>query len=104
LSTESELVRNVLLAVLASLAKLERDKISQRTKAGLERARARGKTLGRPKFSDGDREKLRLALDTGESWYGVSKKTRIPYETVKKHARVMGYESRRREPSEQRIP
>ena len=39
LSTENELVRNVLLAVLASLAKLEREKISQRTKAGLERAR-----------------------------------------------------------------
>jgi DNA invertase Pin-like site-specific DNA recombinase len=97
LSTENELVRNVLLAVLASLAKLEREKISQRTKAGLERARARGKVLGRPKFSDGDREKLRKALDAGESWYGVSKKTRIPYGTVKKHARAMGYEPRRRE-------
>src|SRR6266404_180488 len=32
LSTENELVRNILLAVLASLAKLEREKISQRTK------------------------------------------------------------------------
>lgn len=99
LSTENELVRNVLLAVLASLAKLEREKISQRTKAGLERARARGKVLGRPKFSDGDRKKLRMALDSGESWHVVSKKTRIPYATVKKHARVMGYEPRRREPA-----
>ena len=43
LSTENELVRNILLATLSSLAKLEREKISQRTKAGLERARARGK-------------------------------------------------------------
>src|SRR5215471_11058462 len=67
LSTENELVRNILLAVLASLAKLEREKISQRTKAGLERARARGQILGRPRFNDGDREKLRKALDTGES-------------------------------------
>ena len=33
LSTENELVRNILLAVIASLAKLEREKISQRTKA-----------------------------------------------------------------------
>jgi DNA invertase Pin-like site-specific DNA recombinase len=102
LSTENELVRNVLLAVLASLAKLEREKISQRTKAGLERARARGKVLGRPKFSDGDREKLRMALDSGESWHAVSKKTRIPYATVKKHARAMGYDPRRREPATQR--
>jgi DNA invertase Pin-like site-specific DNA recombinase len=95
LSTENELVRNILLAVLASLAKLEREKISQRTKAGLERARAKGTILGRPKFSDDDRAKLRKALDTGESWHGVSKKTRIPYATVKKHARAMGYEPRR---------
>jgi DNA invertase Pin-like site-specific DNA recombinase len=95
LSTENELVRNVLLAVLASLAKLEREKISQRTKAGLERARANGTILGRPKFTDGDRAKLRKALDTGESWHAVSRKTRIPYATVKKHARAMGYEPRR---------
>src|SRR6266403_3018039 len=69
LSTENELVRNILLATLASLAKLECEKISQRTKAGLERARAKGKILGRPKFSDGDRAKLREALNTGDSWH-----------------------------------
>src|SRR5262249_19844417 len=89
-------VAHILLAVLASLAKLEREKISERTKPGLERARARGKILGRPRFSDGDRERLRQALDTGESWHTVSKKTRIPYATVKKHARAMGYRSRQR--------
>jgi DNA invertase Pin-like site-specific DNA recombinase len=86
LSTENELVRNILLATLSSLAKLEREKISQRTKAGLERARAKGKVLGRPKFGNGDREKLRKALDTGESWHAVSRKIRIAYSTVKKHA------------------
>ena len=91
LSTDNELVRNVLLAVLASLAKLEREKISQRTKAGLERARAMGKRLGRPKFADDRLERLRIALDTGESWHAVSQKTRIPYSTVKKHARALGY-------------
>jgi DNA invertase Pin-like site-specific DNA recombinase len=96
LSTENELVRNILLAVLASLAKLEREKISQRTKAGLERARAKGKRLGRPRFSDGDREKLRKALDTGDSWHAVSKAMKIPYSTVKKHARALGYEPPRR--------
>jgi DNA invertase Pin-like site-specific DNA recombinase len=91
LSTENELVRNILLATLSSLAKLEREKISQRTKAGLERARARGKVLGRPRFSDGDRDKLRAALDSGDSWHAASKATRIPYSTVKKHARALGY-------------
>jgi DNA invertase Pin-like site-specific DNA recombinase len=86
LSTENELVRNILLATLSSLAKLEREKISQRTKAGLERARAKGKVLGRPKFSDGDREKLIAALGTGVSWHAVSKK----------HLRALGYEPKQR--------
>src|SRR5215831_17682548 len=85
LSTENELVRNILLAVLASLAKVEREKIRARTKAGLERARANGKILGRPRFSDGDRAKLCTALDTGDSWHAVSRKLRMPYSTVKKH-------------------
>src|SRR5262245_39814946 len=91
LSTENELVRNILLATLSSLAKLEREKISQRTKAGLERARASGKILGRQKFSHGNRDKLIAALDTGDSWHAVSKAIRIPYSTVKKHARALGY-------------
>jgi len=46
LSTENELARNFLLATLASLPKLQREKISQRTKAGLERARAKSKAPG----------------------------------------------------------
>jgi DNA invertase Pin-like site-specific DNA recombinase len=99
LSTENELVRNILLATLSSLAKLEREKISQRTKAGLERARAKGKVLGRPKFSDGDRETLRKVPDTGESWHAVSIAARIPYSTVRKQARKPGYEPRRRLPT-----
>jgi DNA invertase Pin-like site-specific DNA recombinase len=48
LSTDSELVRNILLATLASLAKLEREKISQRRRLASKRARAMGKPLGRP--------------------------------------------------------
>ena len=46
LSTDNGLVRDILLATMASLAKQEAIKISDRTKAGLERARAKGKRLG----------------------------------------------------------
>jgi len=49
LNTDSELVRNLLITVLSSLAKMEREKISQRTKAGLKRARKEGKKIGRPR-------------------------------------------------------
>jgi Resolvase, N terminal domain len=91
LSTDNELVRDVLLALLASLAKLERQKISERTKAGLERARASGKRLGRVPFSTRDREELRMVLDAGKTWHAASLATGIPYSTVKKHARTLGY-------------
>lgn len=38
---------DVVISLLSTLAKQERIRISERTKAGLERARAEGKTLGR---------------------------------------------------------
>jgi DNA invertase Pin-like site-specific DNA recombinase len=42
LSADNELVRNILLAVLSSLAKVEAQKISDRTRAGMARAKAKG--------------------------------------------------------------
>ena len=48
LATDNELVRNILLALLSSLAKVEAQKISARTKAGRARAKAKGIRVGRP--------------------------------------------------------
>lgn len=48
LDSGNELVCDILLSVLASLAKQERKRISERTKAGLETARRKGKILGAP--------------------------------------------------------
>lgn len=45
--------------IMASIAELERDIISERTKAGLSAARVRGRNGGRPKVSE---KKLNLAL------------------------------------------
>ena len=78
----------MVLASLSSLATVDREKISQRAKASLEGARARGRHHGRQKFNDGDRQKLRAALDS------------IPYSTVKKHARLMGCERCQISPTE----
>lgn len=50
--------KDVVLSIMATLAKMERDKISERTKAGLARARAQGKRPGRPKGSR-DKKKRR---------------------------------------------
>lgn len=43
--------KDVVLSIMATLAKMERDKISERTKAGLARAKAEGRVGGRPKGS-----------------------------------------------------
>lgn len=48
-----DLQSKVMVGLIALLAEVERDLLSQRTKAGLVRARAEGKTLGRPKGSTG---------------------------------------------------
>jgi len=41
--------KDVVLSIMATLAKIEREKISERTKAGLERAKALGREPGRPR-------------------------------------------------------
>ncbi len=56
LDTTGELARNIMITVTASLAKLEREKISERTKMGLERVRMQGKKLGRPRMDQSVRD------------------------------------------------
>jgi DNA invertase Pin-like site-specific DNA recombinase len=51
LSTENELVGDIVLAVMSSLAKVERQRLSDRTRAGMQRAAAQGKRIGRPRIS-----------------------------------------------------
>jgi DNA invertase Pin-like site-specific DNA recombinase len=41
--------KDAVIGILAAIAKQEKIRISERTKAGLDRARSKGKTLGRPK-------------------------------------------------------
>jgi DNA invertase Pin-like site-specific DNA recombinase len=48
LANSKDLQSKVIVALFSILYEVERDMISERTKRGLERARAGGKTLGRP--------------------------------------------------------
>ena len=74
--------RDVVISVMATVAKLEREKISERTKAGLERAKKQGKTLGRPKISLYHRKKIRELQSKGMSIRAISKQIRVSYATV----------------------
>jgi len=52
--------KDVVLSIIATVAKIEREKISERTKAGLQRIKASGRQLGRPSGSK-DRKRRRTA-------------------------------------------
>lgn len=54
--------------VIASVAEFERDLLIERTQAGLARAKAEGKTLGRPSaLTDAQQKEALRRLDAGES-------------------------------------
>ncbi|NTB99092.1 recombinase family protein [Agrobacterium tumefaciens] len=60
-----------MLNVIGAFAQFERDLLIERTKAGLDRAKAQGKTLGRPKsLTDKQKEAIRRALANGETISG----------------------------------
>ena len=85
LNTESEIARDILLAAFASLAKQERLKISERTKAGLETARRKGKRLGGPSKKHLTGEIKRLATKEKLSKRAIAKKLKISRPTVYKY-------------------
>jgi DNA invertase Pin-like site-specific DNA recombinase len=86
LATDNELSRNILLAVLSSLAKTEAQKISERTKAGLERARRRGARIGRPRLEEGLRSEITQRLAEGAAPFAVARALGVDRKTVLKYA------------------
>jgi len=89
LSTDNEMLRDILLAVMSSLAKMESQKISERTRAGMERARVKGtesgKPIGRPKIATTLQQKIAKRLSEGLSAYAVAKQLGIDAHTVARY-------------------
>ena len=86
LSTDNELVGNILLAVMSSLAKIESQKIGERTRAGMARARAQGKHIGRAALDKAVQRKIAKQLEAGSSAYAVAKQLGISAHTVAKYS------------------
>lgn len=51
--------KDILISLMATISKMEREQISERTKAGLKRLKLSGKTLGRPKGKKDKKKRLR---------------------------------------------
>jgi DNA invertase Pin-like site-specific DNA recombinase len=77
---------DVVVSLLASIAKLEREKIRERTLAGLARARKAGRVGGRPKAEDDYKlvERLRKLQAEGQSIRAIAGELGISPTTVSK--------------------
>lgn len=73
-----------MFGMLAVFAEFERDIIQQRTKAGLEAARKRGKLGGRPAIDEKTKKHVRALFEAGESATDIAKEYGIGRATVYK--------------------
>jgi hypothetical protein len=80
LTTDNELVRNVLLAVISSLAKVEAEK-----EAALQRALAEGKTFGHRRIDPPIERKARQMLKDGVGMLRIADKLKIGSEMGAAH-------------------
>lgn len=85
LNTDNELIAHIVLGVTSYYAQLEAQRISDRTKAGLARARASGKVIGRPDGYERWRPVLESMLADGYGKTRMSRETQLSYNTIKSY-------------------
>jgi DNA invertase Pin-like site-specific DNA recombinase len=75
------LFRDAVVGILAAIAKQERIRLSERTVAGLERARSQGRIGGRPRVIC-DRKKVLVLREAGRSLGGIAAELNLSKTTV----------------------
>lgn len=75
--------RDAVIGILAVIAKQERIRRSERTIAGLDRARRKGRVLGRPRVTV-DRDLIRRLRDAGRSWADIATETGVTRSTAQR--------------------
>lgn len=71
------------MQVINAVAEFERDLLIERTRAGLARAKAEGKTMGRPRaLSERQQEEVRRKLRDGASVAGLAKQYGTSRQTI----------------------
>ncbi len=79
----------LMLTMLAAVAEMERDLLVERTQAGLARAKAEGKSLGRPTLtSDADRRAIAGAHAAGASISALARQHKLSRATVMRFAKA----------------
>ena len=81
-TTSNNPYNDFLLTVMSGLSQLERDLISQRTKEGLESAKARGRNGGRPSKQNAKGDVVKALADSGMKIVDIVKETGLSRSTV----------------------
>ncbi len=79
--------KDAVISILATVAKQERIRLSERVTAGLERARAKGKRLGKKARTDISPYQIHTFRLEGKSWRWIAKELCAPLSTVVDAAR-----------------
>jgi DNA invertase Pin-like site-specific DNA recombinase len=75
--------RDAVIGILAAIAKQERVRLAERTRAGLDRVRREGKRLGRP-VAKVDVSAIRRMREQGASWSEIARCTGLARGTIQK--------------------
>ena len=75
----------LMFQIIGAMAEFERSLIQERVRAGLRNARAKGKTLGRPRIA-ADVERVRALRAAGASWSQVCSDTGLTLGTAQRAA------------------
>jgi DNA invertase Pin-like site-specific DNA recombinase len=78
----SGIFKDVIIALLSTLAKQERVRISERVKAGLEKSRQQGRIGGRPSISKSTIMKIKKYKAEGMNICGIAQELRISRGTI----------------------
>ena len=78
----SGIFKDVIIALLSTLAKQERVRISERVVAGLAKARSQGRVGGRPTLEANKIEKIREMKSNGSSILAISKQLKVSRGTI----------------------
>lgn len=86
----------LMLTMLAAMAEMERDLLIERTQAGLARAKAQGKTLGRPtRTTDAQRKEIRDMFNQGSSISALSRIYGVSRASIMRIAKPEGSDAQR---------
>lgn len=77
--------KEAVVSILATVAKQERIRLSERTRAGIERARSKGTKLGKPGLKQEQIEQIRRLKGGGLSNYAIAKTMKMSASTIAKY-------------------